>query len=530
MKFNFLLTSAFISSMVSAQIDFGKYGSISGSFETINQLYVKDDATNAVLPQDRIGSNNYFKADYRLHNFSAGIQYEAYLPSLQGYPFILNEAKLVQKYFSYKASKFDVTVGNFYAQFGSGLLFRSWENRQLGINNAMEGIRIGLKPIDKIEVKFIYGKQRNDFDKSEGTIRALDFNWNFIDARESKKENHLSFGAGLVSRYQEYTGPDPTLNPTVNAFGTRIDYANSNTGISAEYVFKGKDPHLANQQNTGNGSALLINYNYNKKNFGLNINLRTLDNMDFRTDRDADQSSLLINYLPALTKQQEFYLSNIYVYNAQVNGEIGGQADIYYHIPENTWLGGKTGMSASFNISRFHSIDSSKQVSGGTVGSGKQVYYNDININIRKKHSDQLTSNFLAQHIYYNKSVVEGGNYENIKSTIMAGDILLKYTPKKSLRVDIQLLFTSQDRKNWIGSLVEWSYAPHYNIFLSDMYNYGNVSEKVHYYNFGGGYSMGRHKILASYGRQRAGLVCVGGVCRQIPAATGLNLSFTSSF
>jgi len=33
-----------------------------------------------------------------------------------------------------------------------------------------------------------------------------------------------------------------------------------------------------------------------------------------------------------------------------------------------------------------------------------------------------------------------------------------------------------------------------------------------------------------NYGRQRAGIFCVGGVCRQVPAANGLTLSVTSTF
>ncbi|HML86108.1 MAG TPA: DUF6029 family protein [Bacteroidales bacterium] len=33
-----------------------------------------------------------------------------------------------------------------------------------------------------------------------------------------------------------------------------------------------------------------------------------------------------------------------------------------------------------------------------------------------------------------------------------------------------------------------------------------------------------------SYGRQREGLLCVGGVCRQVPAATGFTLTLTTSF
>jgi hypothetical protein len=33
-----------------------------------------------------------------------------------------------------------------------------------------------------------------------------------------------------------------------------------------------------------------------------------------------------------------------------------------------------------------------------------------------------------------------------------------------------------------------------------------------------------------AYGRQREGLLCVGGVCRQVPAASGFMLTITSSF
>ncbi len=125
---------------------------------------------------------------------------------------------------------------------------------------------------------------------------------------------------------------------------------------------------------------------------------------------------------------------------------------------------------------------------------------------------------------------MEGGNYADIKSTIIVADVLYKYAPKKSIRSELQHLFTSQDKKNWMGVLMEWSYAPHFSLFASDMYNYGDANKRVHYYNAGGSYTTGPHKLLLSYGRQRAGLVCVGGVCRLLPAATGLSISLTSNF
>ncbi len=517
-----------------AQVDPGRYGHINGSFESNNQLYVKDNKTNAVFPQDRIGSNNYLKADYRFQKFSAGFQYEAYLPSLQGYPFTLNDARLVQKYISYEGAKLGLTVGNFYDQLGSGLVFRSWENRPLGINNSMEGVRINVRPLQNLDLKFIYGKQRKNFEKSDGIIRAADINWQLINPSPDNNEKRFSIGASLVSRYQQYTGPDINFKPTVNAFSGRWEFVSIRHNVSAEFTRKSKDPHLANLQYTNPGSALLFNYGFLKKNMGFNLGLRRLQNMDFRTDRNADQTLSLVNYIPALTKQHEYYLSNIYVYNAQAFGETGGQADLYFHIPKNTKWGGKNGMMVSFNYSRYHSLKIISQTPTSLKSSffeaGEKLYYSDVNVLIKKKLSSRWTTSYLLQHVYYNKSIVEGGNYPDIRSTIAVADILFKYSPTKAMRTGLQHLFTRQDKGNWMGLIMEWTFAPHFSMVGSDMYNYGSADVKVHYYNGGGSYSSGPHKLLLSYGRQREGLMCAGGVCRLLPAATGLNVSLTSSF
>jgi len=199
-------------------------------------------------------------------------------------------------------------------------------------------------------------------------------------------------------------------------------------------------------------------------------------------------------------------------------------------------VGGKYNMSIAFNYARYHALqiiaETPTSFESKFFSIGKQLYYSDINLNVKKKYSAKFTSSYLLQHIYYNKSVVEGGNYENIKSTIVVTDVLFKYAAKKAIRTELQHLFTNQDKGNWFGILAEWSYAPHFSIFASDMYNYGNDNDnkQIHYYHAGGSYTTGPHKLLVSYGRQRAGLICVGGICRLLPAATGFNFSFTTSF
>ena len=107
-----------------------------------------------------------------------------------------------------------------------------------------------------------------------------------------------------------------------------------------------------------------------------------------------------------------------------------------------------------------------------------------------------------------------------------------KISSKRNIRTELQHLFTEQDQNNWALLLVEYSVSPHWFFAAFDQWNYGNeVSEKrFHYYTASFGYVRGSNRIQLSYGRQRAGILCVGGVCRQVPASNGFAMSITSSF
>ncbi len=56
------------------------------------------------------------------------------------------------------------------------------------------------------------------------------------------------------------------------------------------------------------------------------------------------------------------------------------------------------------------------------------------------------------------------------------------------------------------------------------------AKDKIHYYNVGASYAKSRTRIALSYGRNKEGYVCSGGVCRTIPKYTGANLTITTSF
>ena len=118
--------------------------------------------------------------------------------------------------------------------------------------------------------------------------------------------------------------------------------------------------------------------------------------------------------------------------------------------------------------------------------------------------------------------------YTSDLSHIVVADLLYKWTPKLSSRLELQYLSTKNDQGDWMAALLEVSFAPHWSVFGSEMWNHGGT--KLHYYNAGVSFSMKNIRLAAGYGRYKAGFICSGGVCRPIPAYTGANLSLNISF
>ena len=148
----------------------------------------------------------------------------------------------------------------------------------------------------------------------------------------------------------------------------------------------------------------------------------------------------------------------------------------------------------------------------------------------------ELTLSYL--NITYDIDIIQG---KPGKPVVYADIVILEglhnFTDKNSVRFELQHLSTKQDQGNWATALAEFTFSPHW--FLAGMvqYNYvGNEEleakgqEPLAYPLGSVGYIRGGNRFQFNYGRQRAGIFCVGGVCRQVPAANGLTLSITSTF
>lgn len=210
----FILAAAILCSGISIAQENGTFF---GGFESNSQWLLNDtginfDAPNDPFsPEDTFRANNYFQLNYNYDKFTVGAQYESYLPSaILGFaPDFYGQNGIATYYLNYKDEILDVTGGYFYEQFGSGLILRSWEDRQLGINNALHGVRVKFSPLDYLDITAVYGQQRVGFELSDGTIQGADVNANVSQALNIENVD-IRMGASYVARFQN-TGSNDTI-------------------------------------------------------------------------------------------------------------------------------------------------------------------------------------------------------------------------------------------------------------------------------------------------------------------------------
>ena len=512
-------------------------GYVAGSFETNTNYYLKDLRTTATVPDGNFGSNNYLKLDYYNNKFTAGMQLEGYAPALVGYSSDLKGFNLTNYYVNWKDDDFSITAGTLYDQFGSGLLFRSWEDRAIGLNNAVTGARMTYSYKDILNVKALWGMPRFGMKYSQTQVRGADLSFvlsNVFNIRNT----YIAIEGSVLNRYEALDADRIAdgVKPDATGWSARLNAESHGFFLKAEYVDAGQK-YYYNTSYSGEGqmyhrkrgNAQLVETGYNGGGLGVNLSLRRLEWMDSKVVTDASSNVNMLNYVPALCTQYTYMLTTLHPYGARTgeissrftnSGEIGGQLDVFYNVKRGTWLGGKRGMKVHANFSTYHTI-----AQEGTFRPGN-LLFRDMSVDVEKQWTRKFKSVLLWSYQEYTPSY--GASRTTNLSNIIVADLLYKFTDSLAARLELQYLITYEDQKDWMAALLEVSFAPHWSVYAADMYNHGMT--KVHYYNGGFSYSRSRTKVALGYGRYKAGYICSGGVCRQIPAYTGANLSVTMMF
>ena len=464
---------------------------------------------------------------------------------MQGYEYVMEGFSinnLTEKYISWTDRNYSVTVGDFYEQFGSGLILRAWEDRALGFNNSLGGARVTFNIKDIVEGKVLYAFPRFNLGYLSTQIAGGDLSFSLSNAI-GLLDHRLSLEGSIVNRhfknlpswYTEYRDDyDFDLSKNVISYSGRVNYEYRGLSAKFEYVGKSKDVYLDNM--TGEevfkrGDAQLFEIGYTGSNYAVMAQFRRLNYMQsqlYRPDGGSGSLGLLpgntINYIPALSPQHTYMLAGLDPNSPQQNGEIGGQIDAFYTFRRGTAIGGKRGLKIHANYARYYSIN-------GTMSKpGTNFYYPDFSFDIDKSWNSKLRT---VLFVSLQKNAMHGGE-DVIRQNVFVADVTYKFTPKFSLRAELQYLDaphaegSKEVDGDWVAGLLEASFAPKWSIFVQDMYNHGG--SEINYYSAGASFTHSFIRIALSYGRNRAGYICSGGVCREMPAYTGGNLAMTLTF
>ncbi|MCB0480136.1 MAG: hypothetical protein KDC83_01830 [Flavobacteriales bacterium] len=522
---------------------------IHGNFSVNAQYYNEDSTIGAPKVPEQMLTNGFANVIITKGVFSAGVRYESYRNPVLGFDPRYKGSGFPYRYLQFKQDGLDVTAGNFYEQFGTGLILRAYEERDLGVDNAFDGIRVKYSTKFGVYVKGLIAKQRYFFNLGPGIVRGVDglvvMNELIKPFEDSKFK--VKVGGSLVSKYQEDDNPNYKLPENVASMAGRLNLSYEGFSFLGEYAYKMNDPSSDNGFLYNPGQALYLSGTYSQRGLGINVSAKSIDNMSYRSDRNEGLNNLLISYNPALTKQHTYNLAaTLYPYASQLTGEVAYQADVVYKIKKGSALGGKYGTTLivnaakSFGLDSTHVNDLTTTRQGYTTNfftPGQTEYYQDINVTVERKMVKWFKLKAMYMNLMANNDILKYGGLNGswsgkIYADIAVLDLLFKLNSKHSIRTEIQGLWSKQDMGDWGTFIAEYTFSPHFFVAIMDQYNYGNPIEanQIHYPYGSVGYTNKSNRISIGYGRQKAGLFCVGGVCRVVPASNGLTISVTSSF
>lgn len=442
----------------------------------------------------------------------------------------------------------EITAGSFYDQFGSGAVFRAFENRLIGIDYAMEGVRLKYRVADDFVIKAFTGKQKGGLNRRFETSPQIVKGINAEKGFKSGKGSILNVGVSAVNRtldgnaysklVTEIQGlplsKEEGFYPKYNTY-LMNGYFNAsvgNFGFNGELNYKTAEPTKDNRDSliNGSGNLAILGVSYSKRKLGkskkgglgVNLQYRRIDNFAFNVDPYSQLSLLqgLLSYQPSLTRQASYRLLARYQAPAQFTGEQGVQAEVIYSLNKKT--------NVTVNFSDITDLN------------GAQLFREQF-VQIEHKINKKWKGKLGLQMVNYNQEVYEVkplGKADEVETFTPFGEITYKINRKNSLRFESQMLLTKQDLGSFYHGIIEWNNSPKFSIAISDMINTNpvrivNVSladQVLHYPSVFVKYNIKTTSFTAAYIKQVEGVVCTGGVCRLEPAFSGLRFTLSTQF
>lgn len=527
-------------------------GQFSGNFQSNTQFYQRDDRIGANTTQylrELSSTDAWLFMNYKLKGFNFMFRFDVFNNSPLFNP---QEAFSDQGVGIWQISKdidkLNITGGYIYDQFGSGMTFRAFEDRNIGIDYALYGVRVIYQITENTKLKALTGKQKNRFSLREPIIRGAHLEHTF-----NISENILSeFGTSIVNRTLDQGTMNSIANtinsyaledrfiPKYNAYAFQV-YNTLRYGrfaLMLEYCHKTPEAIMdqSNRLISSNGQIYHVSLSYSSKGIGVNAQYKRMDRFPFRTsplDIAPPPNNGPVNYLTSVTRQNTYRLLARYNAVPQELGENAAQVEVTYKPNKKTQI--------NVNLSGVVSLDGVDFANAEITWDTTTRLFHEAYVDVSHKFNNAFKAMFGIQYIGYNQQLYEAQpNAPWVEAITPFGEFTYKLNKSKSMRFEWQWMNNRGDLGSFVNALVEYNIAPNWSFSVGDLLNYragalnaprpGETFEYIHYYNFFGAYTYKTTRFTAGYLKQPQGVNCTGGVCRVEPAFSGARITLTTNF
>jgi len=530
---------------------------LSGQLQSRANFFLRDSLIGAAnIPQydyQLFGAENWLNLQAGFRGFTLALRFDFFQNSNLLNPTDSYSGQGVGAWLLEKPmGPLTLSAGYIYDQIGSGLIFRSFEERPLLIDNALVGVKLKYQVMPDLFIKAFAGRQKRQFDLYGSVVRGFHSEYFFTMNRRGQSIS-LAPGAGVVAR----TLDDGSMNNLVSSLQTypsaELFVPKYNTYAAtlyqtlrygpfrwyAEVAFKTKDVYidpfaqtiLQGDTLTGNryrqapGHMFYSSLSYASGRVGLTIEGKRTSNFGFRTRPQEALNRGTLNFLPPLTRVNTFRLTSRYNPAAQELQEWSWQGDLQLSLGED--------MTLNLNHS-------------GMQNDGTTPLYREWFLELSRQGGEKHWSLGLQRQIYHQAFYEFKPGAPIVKTITPFAEVSLDAGQDRSLRLEMQTLFMNRgedqqlnDYGHWLFALAEYNPSGKWKFAVSDMFNWkpgrfspksGNRSVALHFPRFDIFFQPGTHLFSLSYIKQVEGVVCTGGICRLEPAFSGVQFTLNSSF
>ena len=177
---------------------------VSGSIQSDILIPQEDKEIGAEHSDDKVLTNTYLDLKLGSKYVEAGARFEFLKYPLPGYEPDFKGWGVPHFYVKGHYKNVELTVGDYYDQFGSGFVLRTYEERSLGIDNALRGAHLNYKPVEGVTLKALTGKQRRYWHHNDALVSGVDLELGLEHFFKSLQahDTYITVGVSWVNNHE----------------------------------------------------------------------------------------------------------------------------------------------------------------------------------------------------------------------------------------------------------------------------------------------------------------------------------------